>query len=357
MFLLGIVGMARVSIGIEGVPYVEVWILLLKLILAFPPKLWAYPRVPSNLDDRNAALLQPLDLSNLDGLNTSTYATHGKSSLLILQDAVTNSTSQYKVSHQDGSKIFVHAMKIFFVDIFFFHRPNLWVDRSSSKMFLLGIVGMARVSIGIGGVPYVEDEVRDVQLTGLEIVYETTENIVQIPARDRQKSYADVRCKPLEFQVGDKVMLKFSPWKGVIRFCKRRKLNPRYVGPFKVFSKVGTVTCRLELPQQLSRVHSTFHVSNLRKCLSNESLIILLDKIHIDDKLHFVEEPMEIMDREVKRLKQSRISIIKVRWNSKRGLEFRWEREDQFQKKYPHLFTNPEPSSITTTCALVTKLF
>ncbi|GJT78937.1 putative reverse transcriptase domain-containing protein [Tanacetum coccineum] len=165
-----------------------------------------------------------------------------------------------------------------------------------------------------------------------------------LAARDRQKSYADVRRKPLEFQVGDRVMLKVSPWKGVIRFGKRGKLNPIYIRPFKVLAKVGTVAYRLELPQQLSRVHSTFHVSNLKKCLSDETLEILLDEIHIDDKLH-IEEPVEIMDREVKRLKQSRIPIIKVRWNSRRGPEFTWEHEDQFKKKYPHLFTNCASSS------------
>ncbi|GJX86962.1 putative reverse transcriptase domain-containing protein [Tanacetum coccineum] len=137
-------------------------------------------------------------------------------------------------------------------------------------------------------------------------------------ARDRQKSYADVRRKPLEFQVGNRVMLKISPWKGVIRFSKRGKLNPRYIRPFKVLAKVGTVAYRLELPQQLSKVHSTFHVSNLKKGLSDEPL----DEIHIDDKLHFVEEPAEIMDCEVKRLKKSRIPIIKVRWNSMKGPEF-----------------------------------
>ncbi|GJS62547.1 hypothetical protein Tco_0657331 [Tanacetum coccineum] len=123
-------------------------------------------------------------------------------------------------------------------------------------------------------------------------------------------------------------MLKVSPWKGVIRFGKRRKLNPRYIGPFKVLEKVGTVAYRLELPQQLSMVHSTFHVSNVKKCLSDEPLAILLDEIHIDDKLYFVEEPVEIMDRKVKWLKQSRIPIIKIRWNFERGPEFTWERED-----------------------------
>nr|GEW26669.1 retrotransposon protein, putative, Ty3-gypsy subclass [Tanacetum cinerariifolium] len=107
--------------------------------------------------------------------------------------------------------------------------------------------------------------------------------------------------------------LKVSPWKVVIRFGKREKLNSRYIGPFKVLAKVGTVAYRLELPLKLSRVHSTFHVTNLKKCLSNEPLAILLDEIHIDDKIHFVEELVEIMDREIKRLKQSRILIIKFR--------------------------------------------
>ncbi|GKA76028.1 putative reverse transcriptase domain-containing protein [Tanacetum coccineum] len=163
-------------------------------------------------------------------------------------------------------------------------------------------------------------EVGDAQLTGPEIVHETTEKIIQIKkrirvARDRQKSYADRRRKPLEFEVGDKVMLKVSPWKGVIRFGKRGKLNPCYIGPFKILAKVGTVAYRLELPEQLSRVHNTFHISNLKKCFSDEPLAIPLDEIHIDDKLNFIEEPIEIMDQEFKRLKQSRILIMKVRWN------------------------------------------
>ncbi|GKB68513.1 putative reverse transcriptase domain-containing protein [Tanacetum coccineum] len=144
--------------------------------------------------------------------------------------------------------------------------------------------------------------------------------------------------KPLEFQVGDKVMLNVSPWKGVIHFGKRGKLNPRYIRPFKIISKVGTIPYRLELLEQLIRVHITFHVSNLKKCLSDETLVIPLDEIQIDDKLHFIEEPVEIMDREVKHLKQRRIPIVKVRWNSRRGPEFTWECEDQMQKKYPAPF-------------------
>ncbi|GJV82492.1 hypothetical protein Tco_1522390 [Tanacetum coccineum] len=193
-------------------------------------------------------------------------------------------------------------------------------------------------------------EVEDAQLTGPEIVHETTEKIIQIKkriqaARDRQKSYADRRHKQLEFEVGDKVMLKVSSWKGVIRFGKRGKLNLRYIGPFKILAKVGTLDYRLELPEQLSGIHSTFHVSNLKKCFVDEPLAIPLDEIPIDDKLHFIEEPVEIMDREVKRLKQIVIPIVKVRWNSRRGPEFTWEREDQMKKKYPHLFANSSTTS------------
>ncbi|GKF11299.1 putative reverse transcriptase domain-containing protein [Tanacetum coccineum] len=144
------------------------------------------------------------------------------------------------------------------------------------------------------------NKVGDAQLTGPAIIHETTEKIVQIKsriqaARDRQKSYANIRHKPMVFRVGNRVILKVSPWKGVVRFGKQGKLNPRYVGPFK-------------------------------KCLSDESHVIPLEELRVDDKLHFMEEPIEVMDREIKQMRRSRIPIIKVRWNSKRGPEFTWER-------------------------------
>ncbi|GJR14228.1 putative reverse transcriptase domain-containing protein [Tanacetum coccineum] len=118
------------------------------------------------------------------------------------------------------------------------------------------------------------NNIGDSQLTGPKIIHETTKKIVQIKshiqaARDRQKSYAGVRRKPLEFQVRDKVMLKVSSWKGVIRFSKRGKLNPHYIRPFKIIAKVGTIAYRHELPEKFSRVHSTFHVSKLKKCLAD----------------------------------------------------------------------------------------
>ncbi|GJW17023.1 putative reverse transcriptase domain-containing protein [Tanacetum coccineum] len=139
-------------------------------------------------------------------------------------------------------------------------------------------------------------EVGDAQLTSPEIIRETTEKIIQIKhrlqaLRDRQRSYANKRRKPLEFQVGDKVMLKVSPWKGVIRFGKRGKLNPRYIGPFKILAKVGTVAYRLELPDTLSCVHSTFHVSNLKKCLSNTNLSLIHERNpRRPTKLNFIED-------------------------------------------------------------------
>nr|GEU72685.1 hypothetical protein [Tanacetum cinerariifolium] len=142
------------------------------------------------------------------------------------------------------------------------------------------------------------------QLTGPELAQETIEKIIQIKqmiqvVRDRQKSYADLKRKPMEFQVGYKVMLKVSPWKGVVYFAKRGKLNPRYVGPFKLLDKVGDVSYKLKLPQKLIRVHNTFHVSKLKKCHADGPLSVLLDGLKFDDKLHFIEEPVEIIDREV----------------------------------------------------------
>nr|GEW76714.1 putative reverse transcriptase domain-containing protein [Tanacetum cinerariifolium] len=160
-------------------------------------------------------------------------------------------------------------------------------------------------------------EVGEAQLLGPKLIQETTKKIIQIKQRiqaayDRQKSYADLKRKLMEFQVGDSVMLKVLPWKGVVCFGKRGKLNPRYVRPFMLLEKFGYVAYKLELPQELSRVHNT---------------------------------TVEIIDREVKRLKRSRILIVKVRWNSRRGPEFTWKREDQFQKKYTHLFAKTAPSS------------
>nr|GFA36153.1 putative reverse transcriptase domain-containing protein [Tanacetum cinerariifolium] len=153
------------------------------------------------------------------------------------------------------------------------------------------------------------DEIREGQLTGPELVQETTKKISQIKDRlkatsDRQKSYADKRRKPLEFSVDDYVLLKVSPWKGVVRFGKKGKLAPRFIGPFDIVEK---------------------------KCLADSTLQVPLDEIQVDAKLNFVEGPMEILEREFRKLKRSIISIVKVRWNLKRGPEFMWEREDRMK--------------------------
>ncbi|GJY79762.1 putative reverse transcriptase domain-containing protein [Tanacetum coccineum] len=171
--------------------------------------------------------------------------------------------------------------------------------------------------------PFMWAKVGEIQLIGPEIVQETTKKIIQIKerlqtARDRQKSYADKRRKPLEFNVGERVLLKVSPWKGVVHFGRKGKLAPRCVGPFEIVERVDQVAY---LP---------------------------LEEIEISDKLDFVEESVEIIDREVKKLKQRRIPIVKIRWNSKRGAEFTWEREDKFKSKYPHLFSSASPAEVTS---------
>ncbi|GJY82237.1 putative reverse transcriptase domain-containing protein [Tanacetum coccineum] len=188
-------------------------------------------------------------------------------------------------------------------------------------------------------------EIGESSLIVPELVQETTDKMVLIKeklkaARDPQKSYADNIRKPLEFEVGDRVLLKVSPWKGVIHFRKKGKLAPRYVGPFEILERIGPVAYRLRLPKELSSVHDTFHVSNLKKCLADANLYVPLDETKIDKTLFFVEEPVEIIDREVRSLKRSKISIVKVCWNSKRSPEFTWEREDHTKSKYPQLFVD-----------------
>nr|GEV56147.1 putative reverse transcriptase domain, ribonuclease H-like domain, aspartic peptidase domain protein [Tanacetum cinerariifolium] len=197
----------------------------------------------------------------------------------------------------------------------------------------------------LGTSPILWAEISESRLIGPELVQETTDKVVLIKeklkvVRDRQKSYADNRCKPLEFEVEDKVLLKVSPWKGVIHFGKKDKLAPRYVGPFEILERVGHVAYRLRFPEELSSVHDTFHVSNLKKCLADENLHVPLDQNKVDKNLCFVGEPVEIMDRKVKSFKRSKILIIKVRWNSKHGLEFACEHEDHMKVKCPRLFVD-----------------
>ncbi|GJT34344.1 hypothetical protein Tco_0924763 [Tanacetum coccineum] len=175
--------------------------------------------------------------------------------------------------------------------------------------------------------PVLWAEIGEGSLIGPELVLEMTDKVVLIKeklkaARDRQKSNEDKRHKSLEFEVGDQVLLKVSPWKGVMRFGKEGKLALRYVGPFEILERIGLVAYRLRLPEELNSVHDTFHVSNLKKCLADANLHVPLDEIKVDKTLHFVEEPVEIMAREIRKLKRRNMALVKVRWNSKRGPEF-----------------------------------
>ncbi|GJX51114.1 putative reverse transcriptase domain-containing protein [Tanacetum coccineum] len=168
--------------------------------------------------------------------------------------------------------------------------------------------------------PILWAEIGESRLIGSELVQETMDKVVLIKeklkaARDRQKSYVNNRRKPLEFEVGDQVLQKVSPWKGVIYFGKKGKLVPRYVGPFEILKRVGPIAYQLRLPEELSNMHDAFHVSNLKKCLADANMHVPLDEIKVDKTLRFVEKPVEIMDREVKSLKRSKILIIKVHWN------------------------------------------
>ncbi|GKC92087.1 putative reverse transcriptase domain-containing protein, partial [Tanacetum coccineum] len=167
--------------------------------------------------------------------------------------------------------------------------------------------------------PIMWAEVGEGQLIGPEFVQETTEKISQI--KDRLKAAHDHQ-------------------KSVIRFGKKWKLAPRFVGAFEIIKKIGPVAYRLDLPKELDDFHDTFHVSNLKKCLVDPTLQVPLNEIQVYAKLNFVEDPVEILEREFKKLKRSRIAIVKVRWNSKHGPEFTWEREDQMKLKYPHLFSD-----------------
>ncbi|GJW40231.1 putative reverse transcriptase domain-containing protein [Tanacetum coccineum] len=235
-------------------------------------------------------------------------------------------------------------------------REDYSIERLA-KLYIDEIVARHGVPMPIisdrdGRSPVLWAKIGESSLIGPELVQETTDKVMLIKeklkaAKGHQKSYVDNSRKPLEFEVGDRVLLKVSPWKGVIHFGNKGKLAPRYVGPFEILERINLVAYRLRLPKELSSVHDTFHVSNLKKFLADASLHVPLGEIKIDKTLCFVEEPVEIMDREVRSLKRSKISLVKVRWNSKSGPEFTWEREDHMKSKYPQLFVDRavEPAS------------
>ncbi|KAL0533871.1 hypothetical protein IC582_028142 [Cucumis melo] len=186
-------------------------------------------------------------------------------------------------------------------------------------------------------------EVGEQRLMGPELVQSTNEAIQKIRSRmhtaqSRQKSYADVRRKDLEFEVGDKVFLKVAPMRGVLRFERRGKLSPRFVGPFEILEWIGPVAYRLALPPSLSTVHDVFHVSMLRKYVPDPSHVVDYEPLEIDENLSYVEQPVEVLAREVKTLRNKEIPLVKVLWRNHRVEEATWEREDDMRSRYPELF-------------------
>ena len=178
--------------------------------------------------------------------------------------------------------------------------------------------------------PVCWDEVGERKLVGPEIVQMTCDKIKVIRdrlkiAQDRQKSYADNRRRDLEFEVGDMVFLRISPWKGVLRFGKRGKLSPRYIGPYRIVERIGEVAYRLELPSDLDRIHDVFHVSMLRKYIPDPSHVL-------------TEQLVQILDRREQVLRNKTIPLVKVLWRSHTVEEATWEHEEQMKRHYPHLF-------------------
>ncbi|KAL2243599.1 UNVERIFIED_CONTAM: Transposon Tf2-12 polyprotein [Sesamum indicum] len=181
------------------------------------------------------------------------------------------------------------------------------------------------------------------QLEGPELVQETVDKIQVVKkhlkaAQDRQKNYVDQHRREMEYEVGDKVFLKISPWRGILRFGKQGKLSPRYIGPYEIIERIGPLAYRLALPAELSQIHDVFHVSMLRRYRSDPSHIIHETEIEISKELTYVEEPAEILDRNVRKLRKKDIPMVKVRWSHHYPREATWEVEEHMKEKYPYLF-------------------
>ncbi|KAK6125666.1 hypothetical protein DH2020_040592 [Rehmannia glutinosa] len=187
------------------------------------------------------------------------------------------------------------------------------------------------------------DEVGERTLLGPDMVREMTEAVTQIrqrmgTAQSRQKSYSDQRRRMLEFSEGDQVFLKVALMKGVMRFGKKGKLSPRYIGPFRITERIGDVAYRLDLPASMSRIHGVFHVSMLRKYVANPSHILKYELVELKANMSYEEVPVEILLREVKKLRNKKIALVKVLWRNQSVEEATWEREDEMRAKYPDLF-------------------
>ncbi|CAH9085905.1 unnamed protein product [Cuscuta epithymum] len=182
------------------------------------------------------------------------------------------------------------------------------------------------------------------QLEGrTEIIEETSEAIKTIrqrieAAQCRQKSYADAKRRPLEFQEGDRVFVKVTPMKGVMRFGKRGKLSPRFVGPYEITKKVGKVAYELALPEEMAGIHNVFHISMLKRYFESPEHILVPPQVQTQPNMTYEERPVKILDREIKRLRNKEIALVKVLWRNHKIEEATWEPEDAMRKRYPELF-------------------
>ncbi|XP_074562535.1 uncharacterized protein LOC141819063 [Curcuma longa] len=176
-----------------------------------------------------------------------------------------------------------------------------------------------------------------------DFINDTTQAIQNIrqrieTAQSRQKNYADQRRRPLEFNVGDFVFLRVAPMKGIMRFGKKGKLSPRYVGPYKILRRVGKVAYELELPQEMAAIHNVFHVSMLKKCIPNADKVIEPQAVQIQEDLSYESRPVQILDRDVKKLRNKEVPLVKVLWRNQQSEEITWEREEDMKRRYPELF-------------------
>jgi len=179
---------------------------------------------------------------------------------------------------------------------------------------------------------------------GLKLIQATTDKVKVIQermkaAQSRQKSYADRRRRPLEFRVSDHVFLRISLTKGIARFGKAGRLSLRYIGPYPITQRVGEVAYQLELPTERQRVHNVFHVSQLRKYISEPSHVIEPDPIQLQEDLSYEEQPVQILDRREKHLRRKIVPLVKVIWANHETSEATWEPEQEMRDKYPHLFS------------------
>ncbi|CAH9067662.1 unnamed protein product [Cuscuta epithymum] len=191
--------------------------------------------------------------------------------------------------------------------------------------------------------PLCWDEVGMAKLESTELVEITKSKVKTIrerlkAAQDRQKNYADKRRRALEFNVGDEVFLKVSPWKGIIRFQSRGKLNPRYIGPFVVLERIGAVAYRLQLTPELEKIHNVFHVSMLKKFIPDPSHVLEKPPVEIRENLNYAVQPVKILDRQVKKLRSKKVPMVKILWKSDRVKEETWETEALMKEQYAFLF-------------------